>query len=143
MRIARTIIRRLAEFTLSASMVSLGSATAEPMTLVKGRLIYPSDYMPAQIVCAVSASNRRSLCTKTKEGDSGFVMRLPPGRYFFYAEANGVKAWMTTFNIECGAPCASNEIRAIAVEVDGRDSLDGLCPCDWYTGEANIVFPYD
>jgi hypothetical protein len=60
------------------------------MTLVKGRLIYPSDYMSAQIVCAVSASNRRRLCTKSKEGDSGFVMRLPPGRYFFSAEANGV-----------------------------------------------------
>lgn len=50
---------------------------------------------------------------------------------------------MTTLNGECGAPCASNEIRAIAVEVDGRDSLVGLCPCDWYTGEANIVFPFD
>jgi hypothetical protein len=143
MRKARLPMRRLGGVILLTSMVSWGSAAAEPMTLVKGRLIYPSDYMPAQIVCAVSTSNRKRLCTKTKEGDRGFAMRLPPGRYFISAEANGVKAWMTTFNGECGDPCASNEIRAIAVEVDGRDSLDGLCPCDWYTGEANIVFPFD
>lgn len=143
MIIARMAMRRFLGVILSASVVGWGIATSEQMTLVKGRLIYPSDYMPAQIVCAVSVSNRKRLCTKTKEGDKGFAMRLPPGRYFFSAEANGVKAWMTSLNGECGAPCASNEIRAIAVEVDGRDSLDGLCPCDWYTDEDSIVFPFD
>lgn len=140
---ARTTMRCLSGVFLLTTMGSWHSASAEPMTLVKGRLIYPSDYVPAQIVCAVSTSNRKRLCTKTREGDKRFVIRLPPGRYFISAEANGIKAWMTTFNGECGAPCASNEIRAIAVEVDGRDSLEGLCPCDWYTGEANIVFPFD
>jgi hypothetical protein len=136
-------MRRAGGFTLLFPVITMASAVAEPITLVKGRLIYPSDYMPAQLVCAVSTSTRMRLCTKTKEGDRGFAMRLPPGRYFFSAETNGVKAWMTTFNGECGDRCASNEIRAIAVEVDGRDSLDGLCPCDWYTGEAKIVFPFD
>lgn len=100
-------MQRLGGAILIASLASWGIAVAEPMTLVKGRLIFPSDSMPAQKVRAVSTSTRKRLCTMTEEGDEVFAMRLPPGRYFFSAEANGIKAWMTTFNRECKWPVLS------------------------------------
>ena len=60
-------MRRAGGFTLLFPVITMVSAVAEPMTLVKGRLIYPSDYMPAQLVCAVSTSTGRDYALRLKK----------------------------------------------------------------------------
>jgi hypothetical protein len=143
---AEKVMKKLIAASLSFLVVVVATTfngAAKADTLVSGKLIYPSADMPSQLVCAVSSVTRQRLCTRTRTGDRTFLLSLPAGRYFFSAEVGKIKAWMTTFNIECGFPCSRNEVRAIAVDIDGRDTLRGLCVCDWYTNEAEIVFPND
>lgn len=109
-------------------------------TWVSGRLIYPSEFMPGQKVCAVSVSDEREVCTYTRPDETKFRLFLPTGDYFFYAQVEENRAWFTSFDLECGYPCRNNTVHAILVEVDGRAGLNGICPCDWYTNDDDIIF---
>lgn len=111
---------------------------------VSGKLIYPSDWLPPQLVCAVPVDGGNRLCTRVKEGQNTFNIRVPVGRYYFSSEYKGSKAWLTTYDTECGANCGGAPVSARIVRIEeynlAPDSVTGLCVCDWYnTGE--ITFP--
>jgi hypothetical protein len=111
---------------------------------VSGKLIYPSDWFPPQVVCAVPVDGGNRFCTKVREGQSSFSMQLPAGRYYFSSEYNGVKAWYTTFDNDCGANCGGAPVTARIVIIDEYsltpNSVTGICVCDWYN-TGNIMFP--
>lgn len=110
---------------------------------VTGKLIYPSDYLPSMIVCAVSINEQKRLCIKTIEGQSTFSMKVPPDTYMFSAETpdnNNMKAWMTSFHLNCGEPCQDNPIHVLKVKVD-KNNVREICPCDWYTKPEMLIFP--
>lgn len=119
------------------------SVNAGFMVMVKGNLIYPSDYLPAMVVCAVNINSKKRYCIKTKEEQSTFSMKIPSGKYLFSAETEDFpdkKAWMTNFNIECGYPCSNNPVYVTIVEIYSGVTT-GICPCDWYTDENKLIFP--
>lgn len=119
------------------------SLNAQELSTVQGKLIYPSDYLPAMLVCAVNLNSRQRFCIKTEEEDSTFLMKIPQGEYIFSAEKiddTTMKAWMTNFNIECGKPCADNPIHVLKINVN-NSLISGICPCDWYTDKDKLIFP--
>ena len=111
---------------------------------VSGRLIYPSDWLPPQIVCAVPVDGGNRLCTKVREGQNRFNMQVPVGRYYFSSEYGNMKAWYTTFDNECGANCGGAPVSARIVKIHEYsltpDSVTGVCVCDWYNS-GKILFP--
>jgi len=111
---------------------------------VSGRLIFPSDWLPPQVVCAVPVDGGNRLCTRVREGQDRFNMQIPVGRYYFSSEYRGQKAWYTTFDNECGANCGGAPVSARIVEIHEYsltpDSVTGVCVCDWYNS-GNILFP--
>lgn len=119
------------------------SVNAQQLSTIQGTLIYPSDYLPAMLVCAVNLHSRQRFCIKTEEKDSTFLMKIPQGKYIFSTEKiddKTMKAWMTNFNIECGKPCADNPINVLKVDVN-NSFISGICPCDWYTEKDKLIFP--
>ncbi len=114
------------------------------MTTVKGKLIYPSDYLPSLVVCATKVNTSQRYCIKTKAGQSTFSMQIPMGKYLFSSEtaqSNSLgKAWMTNYNYECGYPCRNNPVQVTQVEVN-KFTVNGICPCDWYTKKEKLIFP--
>lgn len=40
---------------------------SQELSIIQGKLIYPSDYLPAMVVCAVNLNSRQRFCLKTKE----------------------------------------------------------------------------
>jgi hypothetical protein len=116
---------------------------SQELSQIEGKLIYPSDYLPAMLVCAVNLNSRQRFCIKTEEKDSKFVMKIPYGKYIFSAENiedSTRKAWMTNFNIECGQPCANNPIQVLTINVN-NSVISGICPCDWYTEKNQLIYP--
>lgn len=116
---------------------------SQELSQIEGKLIYPSDYLPAMLICAVNLNSRQRFCIKTEEEDSTFVMKIPYGKYLFSAENikdSTMKAWMTNFNVECGQPCADNPIHVLTVNIN-NSLISGICPCDWYTHKDKLIFP--
>lgn len=110
---------------------------------VTGKLIYPSEDMPAMLVCAVTIDSQKRFCVKTVENQFTFSMEIPPNDYIFSAETSNnpdYKAWMTSFNIDCGTPCGDNPIHVLKVKVE-RNTVSEICPCDWYTKKEDLIFP--
>lgn len=125
------------------SLLAASPASAQQFTNVRGRLQYPSDWLPSQIVCAVPVNGARRICTKSREGAASFSLSLPPGRYFISAEYGNYKAWYTT-----GTACEGDyrcrprdgAVRAIIVTVEKHPGdIKGICPCDT-TQDSDIIF---
>ena len=122
---------------------STNIAKSQPLAKVEGKLIYPSDYLPSLRVCATTIDSKQRYCVKTKEGQATFSMEIPPNQYMFSAQNDNSSmiAWMTSFNIDCGAACANNPIHVLRVDVESWRTTTEICPCDWYTQKDKLIFP--
>ena len=127
---------------LSGSYFASGVQSVELLE-VKGQLIFPSEELPSMIVCAVplNSEQKQRLCVKTVENKPTFSIKIPPGEYLFSAEIPNYykKAWMTSFQLDCGAPCHDNPIHVLKVKV--KNPVTEICPCDWYTKKEDLIFP--
>ena len=57
---------------------------------IKGKLYYPSEYIPAMTVCAQSVHNYYLMnCTPTKEDQESYTLTVNPGEYFVFGHVNG------------------------------------------------------
>lgn len=113
---------------------------------LSGKLIYPSDYIPAMTICAVSIDENARYCTKIKENTTQYSLFVPSGRYIVYNESYSDKTWATEdFNCS-GSPVTNNStedwekpvrIRIFQVESD----MKNVCPSDYYSAEYQLIFP--
>ena len=136
----------LISLTLLTTIVSTSShvVNSQQLAKVEGKLIYPSDYLPSLTVCATAIDSDQRYCIKTKEGQATFSMKIPPNKYIFSAQNDNnssMIAWMTSFNIDCGAACANNPIHVVRVDVESWRTTTEICPCDWYTQTEKLIFP--
>jgi hypothetical protein len=124
---------------------------AEAPFRISGRLIYPSDYMPGQKICALSITGLEQRCTKTSDGETKYSIFVPAGDYVVYSETSGEKTWATNA-ISCsgsasgqrstpdsGAAYWEELVKVTVFHV--RGDISDVCPVDYYTWEHQLEFP--
>lgn len=117
---------------------------------IQGTLIYPSDFIPAQKVCAVNIQTKKMLCVETKQDQKTYSLEVPTGTYNVFAVAcqesyrtektcsdgYGTKRAYYNENIRCGLTyeCSKKpgSQRPIPVKVNAGKVLQNVNPQDWY-----------
>jgi hypothetical protein len=123
-------------------------ASKEAPGIIEGTTLYPSDFNPAQRVCAQSIDDPNyERCVDVPEQTSAeaptFSIKVAPGTYYVYATLKDpselglqeeVRAYWTDF-VACGliANCPSHT--KIPVLVEAGQTVSDIGPHDWYSTE--------
>lgn len=113
-------------------------------------MIFPSDVLPAQKVCAVNVQTKQTICTETKQSQVNFSIQVQAGTYHVFANAcNGYyekdklcsdgygkeSAYYDT-KVKCGLTAQCDQtIRVnspIPVRVNSNEIVEGIKPHNWY-----------
>lgn len=105
---------------------------------IEGSLIYPSDYIPDQTVCALNLETNKETCTKKNIIDKkrftsgkGYQLTLPTGNYNVYVDGGSVKIYYNEF-VTCGLAYGCPSHDPIVVQVKANQTLTNIDPQDWY-----------
>ena len=119
--------------------------------LIRGELIYPSDILAAQRVCAVHQKTDEETCIETAQSQAQYSLPVQSGAYQVYAIAcerfydtakicmDGYREFRAYYNtfVECGLTyhCSqqTKDNTPIWVKVPVGQTIDGVNPQDWYT----------
>ncbi len=124
---------------------------AEAPFRISGNLIYPSDFMPGQRVCAVSVTGSEQRCTRTSDGEKRYSIFVPAGDYLVYSEYSGEKTWATNA-VDCTGSSSGRRLspdsgsayweEPVKVSIFRvRGDVTDACPVDYYTWEHQLEFP--
>ncbi len=109
---------------------------------ISGSLGYPSEFLPAQVVCAETLTGVEVDCITTLDGQSVYELEVPPGEYYVYAELkkdmggalDSYRAYYNVF-VECGLSVECDSHENIVVKVESDSDTTGVNPVDWYNAE--------
>ncbi len=115
---------------------------------IQGSTTYPSEGVPAQIVCAQPVSGGETdQCVQTQEGDnahpelSQFSITVAPGTYNVYAKLKDAKSLGSDFGdykafytkfVTCGLEYSCKDHTTIPVVVGSGEVIRDIRPWDWY-----------
>lgn len=116
----------------------------EPGTIA-GSTSYPSDFNPAQRVCAQSVADENyERCADVPEQEGTlaptFSIKVTPGSYYVYATLKDpsdmglqeeVRAYYTEF-VTCGLRAGCPSHARLEVVVSSGQTVSGINPQDWY-----------
>lgn len=123
---------------------SNSSETVDQGGVIEGNLIYPSEVLPPQTVCAENIQTKKSICTNLNvqiNGKPGYRLTLPPGEYEVYAfltsegptpSPTTQKAYYNEF-VTCGLKASCTSHKAIVVTVESGKTSSDINPHDWYS----------
>jgi hypothetical protein len=145
--------------SLFGSLVSIGCTISSTMAQIdgqspgklKGTVIYPSDLLPAQKVCAENVRTKQLFCFETKQGQTDFSIPVSAGTYEIFAREckksykqqircrDGYlpqRAYHNEFTkcgitAECGKKFKKN--RPIAIRIGSGQTITNIKPHDWYS----------
>jgi len=122
-------------------------AIAQETGTVTGQIMYPSDYIPADLnVCAENLGDGTVVCTakhlKGKQHRTIYRLDLPPGDYHVYAKLTDAasygagygpdyRAYYSEFVI-CGLLASCPSHAPIRVRVQAGKTVGSIDPADWY-----------
>jgi len=133
-----------------------------PSGRIRGTLIFPSDVLLAQKVCAENVKTRKMICVETKQSQPNFSIQAPPGTYYVFAKvcnrsyrsnkfcSDGYGERRAYYNayVRCGLTYqCEKSVRVnspIPVKVNSGEIVREVKPHDWYTKQlvpSNIVLP--
>lgn len=105
---------------------------------IEGKLSYPSDYIPKDIVvCAEDMQAKHNHCDskRQREGNGEFyTLIVPPGKYHVYAKTNdppNVRAYYSEF-VTCGLDAKCPSHKPLVVDVSPGATVTSVHPQDWY-----------
>jgi len=110
---------------------------------VTGALGYPSDFIPAQVIYALPASNpadgRYFVETELSRSALNYTINVPPGTYYLVAYTRDSPAGTTyggayTQYVKCGMVPPCNDHSLIPVTVTAGETVTGIDVRDWYDG---------
>jgi hypothetical protein len=120
-------------------------------SLIKGTVIYPSEILPAQKVCAENRQTKQLFCTETKQSQQDFAIPLRAGSYVVFAlECNktyrrsiicrdGYRSRRAYYNkhvkcgltFQCGQKHQQNS--PIVIRITAGQTITNIKPHDWYS----------
>ncbi len=135
--------------TISLALAQSGQTNAK----LKGTVIYPSEFLPAQKVCARNTQTKSLFCTETRQGQKDFTLPVSSGSYEIFArECNkvynynqnarcrdGYRDRQAYYNevVRCGLTfqCTQKfkKNRPIVVKISSGQTIGNIKPHDWYS----------
>jgi hypothetical protein len=110
---------------------------------IRGRLSFPSEYLPAQRLVAYDADSMIPVAwTDTRYGQSSYALAVPPGSYFVvaYSLESGHEqlacAW--TKYAQVGGPYGYDDHSLIRISVVAGETVEGVDPVDWYAPAGTL-----
>lgn len=101
---------------------------------VSGMLSYPSEFLPAQRVCALNLVDDKEYCLQTTAGESSYAIPAPEGEYWVYAaledDATGKRAYYSEF-VRCGLKAECKDHSSVTVLIKTGETSEAH-PQDWY-----------
>lgn len=138
----KTIIRITFLAALLSALAAI-PATAQGNGKITGKLTYPSEFIPSDMVVCVE-STERTVCSnsrnkagyvfKINRGSARYEISLPAGRYYIYAktrEMPGERAYYNEF-VRCGMSVRCKSKRLIRLTVRSGRTVAGITVGDWY-----------
>lgn len=122
---------------------------------ITGKLTYPSDYIPPEMILCVESNGGQTYCSnertsRLRRGKISFRLNyltatyrvdLPAGNYYLYAtfpkgkaptdDMEGIKAYYNEF-VKCGMSVDCESKKPIAVKVKAGRTAKGITVGDWY-----------
>lgn len=118
-------------------------ASAQGNGKIRGKLTYPSEFIPSDMVVCVE-STERTVCSNSRQkfgyvfkvnrASAKYEVSLPPGKYYIYGktrEMRGVKAYYNEF-VKCGMSVDCRSKRLIRITVRSGRTVSGITVGDWY-----------
>ena len=112
--------------------------------IITGTVIYPSEIIPPQQVCAESMQTKKTICVDVEmaENQPDFSLVVPPGDYYVFAQlrqpvgdfTSRYRAYFNEF-VRCGIQVDCNEAlhqQYIPVHVESGSTVTEIQPHDWY-----------
>lgn len=128
----------LASCLLLAAVVAPGGVAAQGAGFIEGKLIYPSDGLPADLqVCANNLDMGTTSCTSRhirSPAGWGYRLGVPAGLYHVFASTRqmpGYRAYYSDF-VLCGMNVSCTSHAPIEVEVRPGEATGNIDPGDWY-----------
>jgi hypothetical protein len=147
-------------FSILGSFMSIGHTTLPSIAqsdrqpqnaTLKGTVIYPSDYLPPQKVCAENVQTKQLFCSETRENQSEFSISVKAGTYEIFARECNTKSpaggkcggiyslkriYYNEFakcdiTAECRKKFKKN--RPILVRIRSGQTITNIKPHDWYS----------
>jgi hypothetical protein len=136
-------------FTIASTY---SAANAQPLNATfRGTVIYPSDILPPQKVCAENIRSKQIFCTETKQGGKEFSLSVVPGTYQIYALEcqklyrqsiacrDGYRSQRAYYNqhVICGLTyqCGQKfpKPQPLNVKIAAGQTISKIQPHDWYS----------
>ena len=134
-------------YTLAFVIVALAfvpvAASAQGNGKIKGKLTYPSEFIPADMVVCVEGTTR-TVCSNSRDkagyvfkvnrGAARYEISLPAGKYYIYGktrEMAGEKAYYNEF-VKCGMDVRCKSKKKIRLTVRSGRTISGITVGDWY-----------
>jgi hypothetical protein len=127
-----------------------GAAIATPHALLRGRVSYPSEELPATRVCALATEDvGLGYCVETAVNAPHYELRVPPGTWILLAwprdtgtdGAPGLLSMASECLATSGLDCDDHDFLELTVGAgDTRESLDIN---DWYAPPEALPLPME
>jgi hypothetical protein len=123
--------------TLNAEM-----ETHAPVTTgtIRGYLIYPSEFLPAQRIVAFDAATMAFMADVfTVDGQSEYELVVPVGDYYIVAYLpDGSLSAGYSQAVPCGLLASCNDHSLILVHVEAGAVVEDINPQDWYANPGDF-----
>ena len=149
------------------SASNVASSGLNKLGSISGYLIYPSDFIPGQNVCAKEQKTNQEFCVSTTDGQETYkINNLPQGNYKVYVQSlntNNVAlnkkplenlVYYNQYVVDCmmkdydtssclgEAVPSSYHTNIYSIEIKDGNSLENINPWDWYsTASASKQVP--
>ena len=137
------------------SLLSIGCTISSSIaqSTLKGTVIYPSDFLPPQKVCAENVKTKQLFCFETKENKTDFSISVKAGTYQIFARECTVKSDIKTklcggsyspkriyynehakcgLTVECEKKFRKKN-SPILVRIRSGQTIANIKPHDWYS----------
>jgi hypothetical protein len=102
--------------------------------IIRGRLSYPSEFIPAQRIVAFDVGTMAFVAdVLTADGQGEYELTVPPGDYYIvtYLPDSGMAAGYSQM-VPCGLSVGCTDHSLIPVHVGPGDIVEDIDPQDWY-----------
>ena len=141
--------------TLSSTSI-VTSSVVNKLGSISGYLIYPSDFIPGQNVCAKEQRTNQEFCVSTTDGQETYkINNLPQGSYKVYVQSLNTNnlnkkplenlVYYNQYVVDCmmkdydtpsclgEAVPSSYHTNIYSVEIKDGNNLENINPWDWYS----------
>jgi hypothetical protein len=110
---------------------------------VKGKICYPSEWIPPMILYFQSTSNEVVVSQLIEENQNTYTIDLEPGTYVAYAWLQDGYTLAGSYSelVTCGLTVECLDHSLIPITVEAGETINDVDICDWYGGPGSVPLP--